>query len=127
MTKQGIVTTGVVAFSNLTEFDTYKGKPTGSYSVVVTMDDVEKGKLEDMGVLVKDYKGSAQRKFRSQFHVPVVDADNRPFSGEIPYGSTVRLLWVAGDADPEFGLRTYLNKVRVVELSENSVEDPEDF
>lgn len=126
--SKGIVTTGVVAFSNLTEFDTYKGKPTGSYSVVITMEPSEAQKLEDMGVRVRDYKGTAQRKFRSQFHVPVVDLDNHPVPGEIPYGSTVRVLWKAGDMDEEHGLRTYLNKVRIVELAEHDGdEDPEDF
>lgn len=127
MSKQGIVTTGVVAFSNLTEFDTYRGKPTDSYSMVITMEPAEAQKLEDMGVKTRDYKGTAQRKFRSKYHVPVVDLDGHPFAGEVPFGSTVRLLWVAGDMDPEHGLRTYLNKVRVVELSESVVEDPEDF
>ena len=127
MSKQGIVTTGVVAFSNLTEFDTYKGKSTGAYSLVITMEPSEAQKLEDMGVKVKDYKGSPQRKFRSQFHVPVVDTEDHPVAGEIPYGSTVRVLWVAGDMDPEYGLRTHMNKVRLVELSESAVEDPEDF
>ena len=127
MSKQGIVTQGVVAFSNLTEFDVYRGKPTGAYSLVVTLEPNEAQKLEDMGVKLKDYKGTPQRKFRSQFHVPVVDMDNHPVSGEIPYGSKVRLLWVAGDMDPEHGLRTHLNKVRIVELSETAMEEPEDF
>lgn len=127
MSKQGIVTQGVVAFSNLTEFDTYKGKPTGAYSLVITMEPNEAQKLEDMGAKVKDYKGTAQRKFRSQFHVPVVDIDNHPVQGEIPYGSKVRVLWVAGELDPEHGLRTHLNKVRIVELSESVTEDPDDF
>lgn len=127
MSKQGIVTTGVVAFSNLTEFDTYKGKSTGAYSLVITMEPSEASKLEDMGVKIKDYKGNAQRKFRSQFHVPVVDIDDHPVAGEIPYGSTVRVLWVAGDMDPEFGLRTHMNKVRIVELSESAVDEPSEF
>jgi hypothetical protein len=127
MSKQGIVTTGVVAFSNLTEFDTYNGKSTGAYSLVITMEPNEAAKLEDMGVKVRDYKGTSQRKFRSQYHVPVVDLDNHPVAGEIPYGSTVRVLWVAGDMDPEHGLRTHMNKVRLVEVAESSVEDPEEF
>ena len=125
--KQGIVTEGVVAFSNLTEFDTFKGKPTGAYSIVITMSEQAASKLSDMGVKIKDYKGTSQRKFRSQYHVPVLDMDGHPVAGEIPYGSTVRVLWVAGDMDPEFGLRTHVNKVRVVELAEHTGEDPEEF
>lgn len=127
MSKQGIVTKGEVAFSNLTEFDSYQGKSTDTYSLVVTLSDAEAQKLEDMGVSIKDYKEKRQRKFRSKFHVPIVDMDNHPFSGEIPYGSKVNVLWVAGDMDPQYGLRTYLNKVRVVELAEHNGEEPEDF
>ena len=127
MAKTGIVTSGVVAFSNLTEFDTYKGKSTGRYALTITMDDAEANKLSDMGVKIKDYEGKAQRKFISQYNVTVLDTEDRPFTGEIPYGSTVRVLWVAGDMDPEHGLRTYMNKVRVVELSESAVDEPDDF
>jgi hypothetical protein len=132
MAKQGIVTNGTVAFSNLTEHDTYKGKSTGSYSLTVTLDDAEAAKLSDMGVNVKTYtptEGDAklQRKFKSQYHVAVVDMDNRPMSGEIPYGSQVRILWTAGEMNADYGLPTYMQKVRVVELSETSLEEPEEF
>lgn len=124
----GIVTNGVVAFSNLTEFETYKGQSTGRYSLVLTLGEADAAALGDMGIKVREYKESKQRKFASKFHVPVVDMEDHPVSGEIPYGSKVRLLWVAGDAHPVHGVATYLNKVRVVEFSENEGgEDPEDF
>jgi hypothetical protein len=121
------VTTGVVAFSNLTSHEFYNGKDTGKYSIVITMEPEQASILEDLGVIIKDYKGAQQRKFSSQYHVGVVDLDNSPFQGEVPYGSVVRLLWATGPTHPEFGTPTYLNKVRVVELSETAAEDPEDF
>lgn len=132
MSKQGIVTTGEVAFSNLTEHDTYNGKSTGNYTLTITLNDAEARKLSDMGVNVKTYKpkeGDAklQRKFKSQYNVPVVDMDNHPMTGEIPYGSTVRVLWTAGQMNPDYGLGTYLQQVRVVDLVEPAMEVPEEF
>ena len=121
----GIVTQGVVAFSNLTEPEQYQGQSTGRYSLVLTIADGEVSKLEDMGIKVRSYEDTRQRKWASKFHVPVVDAEDKPFVGEIPYGSVVRVLWKAGDAHPVHGVATYLNKVRVVELSEG--EAPDDF
>ncbi len=124
----GIVTEGVVAFSNLTECEQYQGQSTGRYSLVITISEAEAAKLGDMGIKVKEYNGNSQRKYSSKFHVPVVDMDNRPVSGEIPFGSKVRVLWKDGDAHPVHGVPTYLNKVRLVELSENGdVEEPSDF
>jgi len=125
----GIVTSGVVAFSNLTEPEMYQGQSTGRYSLVVTLGEAEASKLEDMGIKLKVYNDNKQRKFASKFHVPVVDLEDHPMSGEIPYGSTVRLLWKASeDSHPQHGVATYLNKVRVVELAEAmDMEEPEDF
>ena len=125
----GIVTQGVVAFSNLTECEVYKGQSTGRYSLVLTIGDADSSKLEDMGIKVRSYEDTRQRKFASKFHVPIVDAEDRPFTGEIPYGSVVRVLWKAGDPHPVHGVSTYLNKVRVVELAEgaNGGEVPSDF
>ena len=128
MDKQSVVTTGVVAFSNLTSHEFYNGKDTGKFSMVITMDEQNASKLEDLGVNLKEYDGKAQRKFASQYPVTVIDVEDAPFNGEVPYGSTVRLLWTTGPVHPEFGCPTYLNKVRVVELSETGAgPDPEDF
>ena len=125
----GIVTTGVVAFSNLEQHEEFRGQSTGRYSLVITMGEADAGVLEDMGVRVKDYEGKAQRKFASKYKVDVLDLDGNPVQGEIPYGSTVRVLWKAGDPHPEFGVPTYLNKVRLVELSDNAAGDdvPDEF
>jgi hypothetical protein len=124
----GIVTNGVVAFSNVAEMETYEGQSTGRYSLVIKLDEKDASALADMGVKVKDYKGEAQRKFASKFKVDVLDIENEPVQGEIPYGSKVRVLWKAGDPHPQHGVGTYLNKVRVVEFAESDgMEAPEEF
>jgi hypothetical protein len=125
----GIVTSGVVAFSNLTEHEVFNGKSTGNFSLVITMDEQTASGLSDMGVKVKDYKGTPQRKFKSKYHVDVIDLNGEPVQGEVPYGSKVRLLWKAGDANPEYGVATYLNKVRVIEFAEHDGDEdlPDEF
>ena len=125
----GIITSGVVAFCNLDEHEVYQGQSTGRYSVVINMEPAESAKLEDMGVKLREYEGKAQRKFASKFKVDILDMDNNPVQGEVPYGSKVRLLWVPSkDAHPQHGVGTYLNKVRVVEFAEvGDAEDPEEF
>jgi hypothetical protein len=126
-----LVTAGIAAFSNLTEPEVYQGQSTGRYSLVITLGEADASKLEDMGIKVRQYEGTSQRKFASKFHVPIVDADDRPFNGEIPYGSEVRVLWKAGEPHPVHGVSTYLNKVRVVTLAEGgdgeNGEVPSDF
>ncbi len=123
----GIVTQGVVAFSNVDQMEVFDGQSTGRYSVVIQLDEADASKLADMGVNVKDYKGTAQRKFASKFKVDVLDMDNEPVQGEIPYGSKVRVLWKAGDPHPQHGVGTYLNKVRVVEFADHEEETPSEF
>ena len=124
----GYVTTGVVAFSNLDEHEVYRGQSTGRFSLVVTMDENEASKLEDMGIKIKEYKDKKQRKFTSKFKVDVLDLNGDPVPGEIPYGSVVRLLWKEGDPHPEHGVPTYLNKVRLVEVAEHDMADtPPEF
>ena len=123
-----LVANGVVAFSNLTETEFYQGKDTGRYSLVLTLDDKQRSKLVDMGVNVKEYEGNGQRKFASKFNVQVVDLNDEPVRGEIPYGSKVRVAYALGEAHPQYGCGTYLNKVRVVEMAEgSSAEMPDEF
>jgi hypothetical protein len=125
----GIVTTGVVAFSNLDEMESYQGQSTGRYSLVIRLDDVAASALADMGIKLREYEGVAQRKFASKYKVDVLDLAGNPVPGEIPYGSKVRVLWKAGDAHPVHGVSTYLNKVRIVELADNDDGDyvPDEF
>ena len=125
-----LVASGVVAFSNLTQTDVYMGQDTGKYSLTITLDAESAKQLEDEGMRVKQYEGNGQRKFGSKFTTPVVDIDDKPFLGEIPYGSTVRVLYKLGEKNPQWGVGTYLLRVRVVALAEGGEGEqatPEDF
>ena len=117
---------GTVAFSNLTQHEVYQGKSTGRYSTVLVLDDVDAEKLTDLGVNVKEYEGKKQRKFASQYDVSIMDVDERPFGGEIPYGSRVRVQFKLGNEHPVHGVACYLNKVKVLELAAMGGEDEGD-
>ena len=45
-----MITEGVVAFSNLSETEKYNGQDTGKFSIVLTLEEDEAGKLSDAGV-----------------------------------------------------------------------------
>ena len=68
---------GVVAFSNLLEHDVYQGKDTGNYTLTITLDAAAAQALESQGVKLRDYNGTAQRKFKSQFPVTVLPAEGK--------------------------------------------------
>lgn len=119
------IVTGVVAFSNLTKHDFFNGKDTGNFTLTITMDAENASKLEDQGVVVKDYEGKAQRKFKSQYDVEVLDLDGNPVSGEIPFGSTVRVLYATGNKHAQYGVPVYMNKIRLVERAEGGDVPPE--
>jgi hypothetical protein len=117
---------GVVAFSNLTKHDVYEGKDTGNFTLTLTMDAKAASLLEDNGVKVKDYEGKAQRKFKSQYAVDMIDAESEPVANrELPFGTTVRVLFVFGTAHPEHGVPVYMNKIRVLEMA--APEAPDEF
>ena len=42
-----MITEGVVAFSNLSETEKYNGQDTGKFSIVLTLEEDEAGKLSD--------------------------------------------------------------------------------
>jgi len=93
------------------------------------LDDDEAKKLEKMGVNLKEYKNQKQRKFKTTYdNFTVVDVNDDIVSKNIPYGSKVRVLWKDGDKHPQFGTPTYLQKIRVLEYSENEMDDiPSEF
>ena len=123
-----MITEGTVAFASLKDHDVYQGKSTGKYTLTLTMSDSEAQKLEKEGVKVKSYEGNAQRKFSSQYDVPVVDANDLPFTGNVPRGSKVRVLWAQGKAPhPVHGVSTYLSRVRVLEVAEDTRQAEEGF
>jgi|TARA_R100000084_G_C4612492_1_gene128849 hypothetical protein len=128
MAKEQVVTEGVVAFCNLAETEKFNGQDTGRYSVVINMTDEEVEKVKAFDVQTKEYNDQGQRSFKSKYPVTVVDIDGNTTDKRIPYGSKVRLLWSPGPAHPQWGVPAYLNKVKVLELSDNDGGDtPEEF
>ncbi len=120
------VLTGKAAFVNLTETEQYQGQDTGKYTLTVTLDDSTAQMLSQQGVKLRDYEGTAQRKFSSKYPVKVIDAEDNPFIGPITRGSTVRLSYkLSPEPHPIHGVSTYLNAVRVVELAEDTSIDDE--
>jgi hypothetical protein len=115
---------GTVAFSNVETEDQYKGKPVG-YNVVLVLSEADTSFLEDQGVTIKRYEDKPQRKFRTKSIPKVVNLEDDNITGEIPYGSKVRLAYVLGEPNPEHGVPTYLNAVRVLDRAESAV--PEEF
>ena len=111
---------GTVAFQNLQQTEVYQGQDTGRYTLTLSLDEDMASKLSDEGVKVKDYEGTAQRKFASKFPVRIVNANDEPFMGAIPKGSLVRVQYKLGDSHPVHATPTYLNAVRVLELGEES-------
>jgi len=125
-----MITEGIVAFCNLTETERYNGQDTGKYSLVITMDDDEAEALKSCGVVVREYKNKAQRKFVTKFpDFPVLDTEGNMVAKHIPYGSKVKILWTEGKPHPTHGVSPYLKKVKVLEYAEMDEEigDEEDF
>jgi len=119
------VITGKAAFINLTETEQYQGQDTGRYTLTVTLDDDAAQMLSQQGVKLRDYEGTAQRKFSSKYPVKIIDAEDNPFIGPVTRGSTIRLSYKTGPAHPVHGTPTYLNAVRVLELADDAGIDDE--
>lgn len=124
-----MITEGIVAFSNLTETETYNGKDTGKFSIVITMDEANANAMEEAGVKLKEYQNQSQRKFVTKFpDFPVLDAEGDIHSKHIRYGSKVKILWDGSDPHPEFGVVPYFKKIKVLEDAEGGdIEGEEDF
>jgi len=117
---------GLVAFENLTEHELYNGQSTGKFSLVLSLDEEKASDLDARGVKLREYEGVKQRKFASKFEVGIQNADGSPFVGRVPRGSKVRILWQEGAPHPVHGTSTYLNKVKVLEVAEQT-DSNEDF
>jgi|TARA_R110002050_G_scaffold168648_4_gene300049 hypothetical protein len=127
-----MITEGIVAFSNLNETERFNGTDTGKYSIVITIPDKDEAKkLSDEGVLLKEYKNQKQRKFVTKFpQFEVVDAEGESVAKNIPYGSTVRILWQGSKPHPTYGVSPYFKKIKVLEyadMSGDGADDEEDF
>lgn len=122
---------GIVAFSHVTEHEEYNGKTTEKYSLTVTLDDEVADELASKGVKIKQYqpedKVFKQRKFTTRFDLRVIDADDKPYSGEIPRNSRVRLLYNLGNQGGEHGVPVYMNAIRVLEEAPQEVAEGVDF
>jgi len=122
---------GLVAFSNVTEHEVYNGKNTEKYSLTVTLDDDVADELASKGVKIKEYqpedKVFKQRKFTTRFDLRVIDAEDKPYSGEIPRNSRVRLLYNLGKQGGEHGVPVYMNAIRVLEEAPQEVAEGVDF
>ena len=107
-------------FVNVKATEVYEGKDTGRYTVTLTLNDETADELSKKGVRLKSYGEGAdailQRKFASKFPVRVIDAEGEPFSGDIPYGSTVRISYKYGDEHPVYGVPVYMDGIRVLEM-----------
>jgi hypothetical protein len=121
---EGRLIEGEVVFSNVETEDQYKGKPVG-YNIVLAVSEQDASFLRDQGVSLKTYEDKVQRKFRTKSVPKVVNIDGDTVKGEVPYGSKVRLAYVLGEPNPEHGVPTYLNAVRILERADGAV--PEDF
>ena len=109
---------GICNFSNVTQHDVWNGQSTGNYTMTITMSEEDAANLAAQGVLIKDYEGKKQRKFKSKFDVNLFDAEGGQYNGEVPYNSKVRLKFKLGDAHPVHGVSTYLEAVKVLEEPE---------
>ena len=74
---------GTVAFENLTEHEMYNGQSTGKYSLVLSLDEGDADSLDSLGVKLREYEGTKQRKFASKFEVGILNADGTPFAGRV--------------------------------------------
>ena len=125
MTAQ--VVEGIVNFSNITKHDVYNGQDTGAFSMTVTLSEDDANQMASNGVKIKDYQGAKQRKFKSKYDIKAFDAEGKPYMGEIPYNSRVRLKYKLGQPHPVHGVSTYLEAVKVLEEAEMELGEAADF
>ena len=109
---------GNVAFANLDEHEEYQGQSTGKYSLVLSLEPEDADKLASKGVKLREYEGTAQRKFSTKYEVPMFDAEGNEFNGRLTRGSKVRVKYAEGKPHPVHGTSTYLSAIKVVELAE---------
>ena len=74
---------GTVAFQSLREHDVWQGQSTGKYTLTLGLPEDIAEILQTNGVKLKDYEGTAQRKFVSQYNVPILNEDGSPFEGDV--------------------------------------------
>ena len=119
---------GTVAFQSLREHDSWQGQSTGKYTVTLSLPEDVAETLQNNGVKLKDYEGTAQRKFVSQYDVPIFNEDGSTFEGDVTRGSHVRIVYSFGKPHPVQGTSTYLDRVKVLQLADfEGGYTPEEF
>lgn len=116
------VTEGYIAFSHVLTEDQYQGQDVG-YNVTLCMDAEEAAKLSALDVIIKDYQGVAQRKFKSGYSIDVLDENGQAMAmtEELPRGTKVRVQWKHGNIHPQHGLATYANRIKVLEMGTGDI------
>tara|TARA_R110000782_G_scaffold2856_2_gene10689 strand:+ start:195 stop:596 length:402 start_codon:yes stop_codon:yes gene_type:complete len=116
------VTEGYIAFSHVLTEDQYQGQDVG-YNVTLCMDAEEADRLSTLDVIIKDYQGVAQRKFKSGYSIDVLDDNGQAMSmtEELPRGTKVRVQWKHGNIHPQHGLATYANRIKVLEMGTGDI------
>lgn len=116
------VTEGYVAFSHVLTEDQYQGQDVG-FNVTLCMEDDQAKGLKAKGVVIKDYQGVAQRKFKSGYAIDVLDDKGQPLNltEELPRGTKVRLQYKEGNVHPQHGLATYANRLKVLEMGNGDI------
>lgn len=119
---------GTVAFQSLREHDSWEGQSTHKYTVTLSLPEDVAETLQNNGVKLKDYEGTAQRKFVTQYDVPIFNEDGSPFEGDVTRGSHVRIVYSFGKPHPKHGTSTYLDRVKVLQLADfEGGYTPEEF
>jgi hypothetical protein len=116
------VTEGYIAFSHVLTEDQYQGQDVG-YNVTLCMDAEEADRLSTLDVIIKDYQGVAQRKFKSGYSIDVLDENGQAMAmtEELPRGTKVRVQWKHGNIHPQHGLATYANRIKVLEMGTGDI------
>ena len=110
---------GTVAFQSLREHDSLAGTVYGQVHLDLRLARGRCGSvLQSNGVKLKDYEGTAQRKFVSQYNVPILNEDGSEFEGDVTRGSHVRIVYSFGKPHPVHGTSTYLDRVKVLKLAD---------
>ena len=130
--KEVYYTNGTAAFVNLINRDVYMGEESKTWDMTVTLDEGEDEQLESLGVIVKKYNDTLQRKFKTKFSLSGKvkmgpDGDIQPIDlALLTYGAKVRVKWSAGEEKPITGVPALLEGVRVLEMGGGAAADEAD-
>jgi len=125
-------TNGTAVFVNIIKKDVYMGQESKTWDITLTLDEGEEDLLAKHGILVKPYKDTLQREFRTQFSlagkVKMGPDDNiKPIDPALlTYGAKIRIKWIPGVDYPPHGVPALMEAVRVFQLNEGAGSDEAD-